>query len=159
MSDESTEIIVPITLEAIEKINGRPTVMTLDVLKKLQEAFLMGATDIQACQAANISRRTFYLFIKEHPDFRDTVEEMRENVTQKAKQLVGDIIINGSDKISESERLNLTKWYLERKAKDEFGEQKEVQKDNTYSELEAILTSDTLTLKKKTIKLLDGNSS
>lgn len=48
---------------------GRPTVMTAEVIRKLHEAFCVGATDIEACSFAEIAPQTLYNFQKENPDF------------------------------------------------------------------------------------------
>jgi hypothetical protein len=39
---------------------GRPTKMTPDTVKKLEEAFLLGCSDIEACLVADISKQTLY---------------------------------------------------------------------------------------------------
>jgi hypothetical protein len=94
---------------------GRPTVMTNDVLEKLKQAFLFGCTDIQACAFAGIVRQTMYNYEKENPDFLDMKSEWKENPILKAKATV-------YNKLGETET---AKWYLERKAKDEFSTRQE----------------------------------
>jgi hypothetical protein len=90
---------------------GRPTVMTKEVIDKLEMAFKIGATDVEACAFAEISDKTLYNYQEAFPEFLQRKQELKALPILKAKQT----IVNGL-----SDPLN-AKWYLERKAKDEFG--------------------------------------
>ena len=94
---------------------GRPTVFTPAVVQKLEHAFSIGATDIEACFYAGISRGTLYAYQKEHPDFLDRKEMLKEKQVLKARTVIVQALQEG-DK-------NIAKWYLERKRKDEFATQ------------------------------------
>lgn len=94
---------------------GRPTVLTPDVVQKLEHAFSIGATDIEACFYAGISRGTLYNYQKENPDFLDRKEMLKERQVFKARMVIVQALQDG-DK-------NMAKWYLERKRKDEFATQ------------------------------------
>jgi hypothetical protein len=94
---------------------GRPTVLTQDVVQKLEHAFSIGATDIEACFYAGISRGTLYNYQKENPDFLDRKEMLKERQVFKARMVIVQALQDG-DK-------NMAKWYLERKRKDEFATQ------------------------------------
>lgn len=91
---------------------GRPTVMTEEVIRKLEDGFLKGMTDREACLYADISSSTFYKFCQENPDFSERKEELRDNVKMRARINVAEAIVGGDKPLSQ--------WYLERKAKDEF---------------------------------------
>lgn len=94
---------------------GRPTVLTPEVVQKLEHAFSIGATDIEACFYAGISRGTLYNYQKENPDFLDRKEMLKERQVFKARMVIVQALQDG-DK-------NMAKWYLERKRKEEFATQ------------------------------------
>ena len=64
---------------------GRPTVMTKDVVNKLEEAFSFGASDVQACLYAEISTTTLYNYQKENPEYIDRKNVLKENIKMHAK--------------------------------------------------------------------------
>lgn len=92
---------------------GRPLKINDTVLQKLEYAFSMGCTDKEACLFADISEGTLYSYQKENPDFIKRKELLKESVKLHARlNLANDIQNRGS--------IDSSKWYLERKAKDEF---------------------------------------
>ena len=103
-----------------EKV-GRPTVMTEETIQKLEYAFMRGLTDLEACLYANISKSTLYNYCEENPEFMDRKEELKHHPTAKARLNVTEAIENGNE--------DLSKWWLERKAKDEFSTKQEVKAD------------------------------
>ena len=103
-----------------EKV-GRPTVMTDEVIEKLEELFLKGLTDREACLIANIHPATLYNYCSEHPDFLERKELLKEQVKTQAKLNVAEAIGNKD--------VDISKWYLERKAKDEFSTKQEIKAD------------------------------
>lgn len=90
---------------------GRPTVVTPEVLRKLEEAFALGCTDLEACLYADIASSTFYDYQKAHPDFLDRKLELKETPVLKARTTV----------VNNLHDPDLALKYLERKKKDEFG--------------------------------------
>lgn len=100
---------------------GRPTVMTDDVLQKLEYAFIHGLTDLEACLYADIGTTTLYNYCEENPQFRERKEELKQHPTAKARLNVTEAIENGNE--------DLSKWWLERKAKNEFSTKQEIQAD------------------------------
>ena len=56
---------------------GRPTVMTQVTVQKLEHAFVYDSPVEEACLYAGISKQTYYNFCKEHPDFLDRIEQLR----------------------------------------------------------------------------------
>lgn len=84
--------------------------MTPEVVLKLEQAFAIDATVGEACSYAEISRNTFYVYLKEHPEFQDRIDELRERPILKARQTV----------VSALTQPEYAMKYLERKAKREF---------------------------------------
>jgi hypothetical protein len=95
-----------------EDLGGRPTVMTPDVLRKLEHAFAIGCTDLEACLYANIGKSTLYDYQNENPEFLERKEILKINPVLKARTNVMASIESGD--------INDSKWLLERKKKDEF---------------------------------------
>ena len=90
---------------------GRPTVMTPEVIEKLEGAFLLGCTDNEAVFIANISPAALYQYQEANPAFTERKALMKEYPTYLARQAV----TNG---FKRDPKLALA--YLERKAKSEF---------------------------------------
>jgi hypothetical protein len=91
---------------------GRPTVMTDLIVQKLEDAFLKGYSDVQACIYAGISKQSLYNYCNENKEFLDQKELLKSNVSMISKT-------NIVDKIKEGD-IELSKWWLERKNKNEF---------------------------------------
>ena len=90
---------------------GRPTVMTPEVLRKLEEAFAIGCSDVEACVYADIWSSTLYDYQKANPKFAERRDQLRERPVLKARQTV----------VKNLDAPEHAKWYLERKKKLEFG--------------------------------------
>ena len=97
---------------------GRKSVMTLDVVNKLEQAFSMGCSDLEACLFADISKQTLYNYQEKHPEFLDRKAMLKEKMIFKARSVIADAL-NNKDK-------DTAKWYLERKSKSEFGTRTEI---------------------------------
>lgn len=122
---------------------GRPTVMTKQVLKNLEDAFRIGCPDREACVYAEISDQTLYNYCKKYPEFLEQKESWKEVPVLKARGNVINALHNGSVQDSQ--------WYLMRKRKAEFADMKvEAQVDTplTIDDLEALDHGD--------VQLLDG---
>lgn len=102
---------------------GRPTVMTKDVLEKLEMLFAKGLTDREACLIADIHPSTLYNYCNENPEFFERKELLKEKPKITAKLNVAESI--------ENKDIDLSKWYLERKAKDEFSAKQLLEADVT----------------------------
>lgn len=100
---------------------GRPTAMTETVIAKLEEGFLMGFTDREACLYADINPATLYRFCQEHEDFSERKELLKEQTTMRAKRNIAKAI-NSEDKPDKA----LSQWWLERKNKAEFAQRTEL---------------------------------
>lgn len=91
---------------------GRPTVMTDDVLAKLEAAFSWGCTDNEACIWAGINPSSLYDYQILHPEFTKRKELLKETPSLKARQVI-NIALQQKDK-------QAAQWWLERKRKEEF---------------------------------------
>ena len=97
---------------------GRPTVMTPAVLSKLEEAYAHSCTDVEACLFAEIAIKTLHRYQEKHPEFRERKEQLRQSPTLSARfKAARDA---GNDTQS-------ARWWLERKAGDEFNPKKRLQ--------------------------------
>ncbi len=105
---------------------GRPPIFDGEadavIVAKLEQAFAYDCTVLEACSYANISKDTFYRYLKKHPEFSDRIEQLREMPVLQARQTVVTALKNDSD---------LALKYLERKKRKEFAtrteqEQKQV---------------------------------
>lgn len=67
---------------------GQPTVMTPEVVSKLELAFAIGSNVTEACIYADISRETLYAYIRKNPEFSDRIEGLKSKPILKAKQTV-----------------------------------------------------------------------
>lgn len=84
--------------------------MTPDVLQKLEEAFLVGASDEQACLYADIAVRTLHYYCEANPDFLQRKELLKHQPRLQAK-------INVTAAIKAKD-VDVSKWLLDRTDKD-----------------------------------------
>lgn len=92
-------------------VMGRPTVVTPEVIRKLETVFAMDGTVEEAIFYSGISRSTYYDWVKAHPDYSDRFEQLRQRPVLKARETVIKDLVNPSG----------AQWYLSRKRKAEFG--------------------------------------
>jgi ACT domain-containing protein len=104
-----------------EKKLGRPTVMTEEIVSKLEYGFMKGLNVTECCHYADISRTAFYDYLDKNPAFTDRIEELRSSPSTKAKLNIVEAIENGDP--------GLSVWWLERRNKDEFSTKQEVSAD------------------------------
>jgi hypothetical protein len=74
---------------------GRPTVFTQEVLQKLEYAFSLGCTDLEACFYADISKSSLYNYQNENPEFLERKESLKERPVLLAREQVVNAIIGG----------------------------------------------------------------
>lgn len=94
---------------------GRPTVMTEETLNKLEDGFVKGLSDREACLYAGISTQTMYNYQHDNPDFIERKELLKDSVKMRAKLNIEEAI--------QAKNLNLSQWYAERRDKDFSGKQ------------------------------------
>ena len=92
--------------------------MTEEVLQKLKDAFVKGCTDTEACLYAEIAPRTLYNYLDNNKDYAEKRKVWKEHPTMKARWNVSEEIQKGDKETS--------KWYLERKKKQEFSLRQEL---------------------------------
>lgn len=90
--------------------------LTPETVNKLEQAFAIDATVGEACFYADISRETFYNWIKENKELSDRFDRLREKPILTARQTI-------AKSLHEPEH---AKWYLERKKKLEFSTRNEL---------------------------------
>ena len=94
------------------KLAGRPTIMTPEIIAQLEKAFSFGYSDLEACFHCNISKSTLYNFQNSNPEFVERKEALKQSLSLKAKMAICEAIENGC--------VQTSKWWLERKCKEEF---------------------------------------
>lgn len=90
---------------------GRPTVMTPEVIDKLEEAFMWGCTDREACLNAGISEEALYLYQGKNPEFTKRKNMLKDEPIRLARESVVKGLKGNPD---------LALRFLERKKKDEY---------------------------------------
>ena len=108
---------------------GRPTKMTDETVMKLEQAFAIDATVEEACSYADISRNTFYVWLKEHEEYQDRIDELRQRPMLKARQTI----------VKSLDTPEGARWYLARKKKQEFSEKIEQEHSNPDGNLKTII--------------------
>lgn len=93
-------------------VGGRPTVMTPEVVSKLEGAFAQGFNITDACILADITREAYYKYCERKPGFADKVEALRR------RPFLSSVL--GINKLIKAEDPTTLRWYAERKGKDEF---------------------------------------
>lgn len=89
----------------------RPSVMTKRVLDKLEEAFSLGCTDLEATLYANISPATLYNYQEKNKEFLERKMQLKETPILKARASVIKSLQDNPE---------LALKFLERRKKDEF---------------------------------------
>lgn len=94
------------------------------IIGKLEETAAIDATVEESIFYADITRDSYYNYLKEHPEFANRLESLRQKPFLLARQTVVKNLTNPEG----------AKWYLERKKKLEFAQRTEL----TGNEGEAI---------------------
>ena len=95
---------------------GRPTVLTENVVQKLEEALRNGFSVLTACHLSGVSLSTYYDHYDQNKEFSGKMIIAKLWITEQAKKIVIQAI-NSND-------LSTAKWLLERRTRDEFGQDK-----------------------------------
>lgn len=77
---------------------GRPSVMTTIVIGKLEEAFLMGCSDSEACFYAEISKQALYDYQNKYPEFTDRKNNLKSNPVFLSRKIQLDALRDDSNK-------------------------------------------------------------
>ena len=114
--------------------SGRKTVMTEIVLGKLEYAFSMGCTDLEACLHADIHPDTLYEYQRKNPEFSERKKLLKSKLILKARETIAR---NMDD-------VKIAKWFLEKTLPYEFGskagliQSKEISEELTEEERTAL---------------------
>lgn len=63
---------------------GQPTVMTKETLQKLEQAWMIGATDRIACASAGIAESTLYNYLSTHPEYVEVKNHCKSQLAIQA---------------------------------------------------------------------------
>ncbi len=91
---------------------GRPTVMTGDVIGKLEHAFSLGCTDLEACFYAGISKDALYDYQKKEPKFSERKELLKKSPIFKARRKILDHMDSEDEQISIKATIDTMNRYL-----------------------------------------------
>jgi hypothetical protein len=86
---------------------GRPTKMTEETLAKLEDAYLSGASHLEAAIYAGIHETTLHAYRNANPEYSKRIKGLRDNTTLCAKINLQKSIKDGN--------LSDSKWHLERR--------------------------------------------
>lgn len=95
---------------------GRPTKMTEDVLRKIEEVAALDGSVAEMAHYADIHPDTIYAKMAEDKDFSERIASLRERPILKARQTV----------VKSLDIPQHAQWYLERKRKKEFTQRTEL---------------------------------
>lgn len=95
---------------------GRPTVMTPEILRKIEEVAALDGSVEEMAYYAGIHRATLYRWLNDNEELRDRIDELRERPILKARQT----IVGALDQPDHAFR------YLERKRAKEFMPQSKI---------------------------------
>ena len=131
---------------------GRPTKMTEETVKKLEEAFKMDFNDSEACSYTGISREIYYTHRKKDQIFLDRMDSAKLWVGIKAKKVVASAITdNGS--VTDS-----WKW-LEKRQSKEYGNKVVTENLNATIELNDLTEDERKTLRTATTEAFGQNGA
>ena len=111
------------------KKTGRPSVMTQEVVGKLEFAFAFDSTVEEACFYVGISPDTYYTFCKQHPDFSERITALRCAPTLMARMTVLRAAEHDAD---------LALKFLERKRPQEFSTRAQVHHTGEVSDRHSV---------------------
>lgn len=114
------------TLEKMRKNAGRKSVFTEEVVEELKKALLLGVSNTTACKLAGIEENTFYVYMKNNPNFSRKVAVWKNDMNFKALHTLQQSLktVSYTDKDG-NKRVKfadpkVAMWWAERKMKDEF---------------------------------------
>ncbi len=100
---------------------------TPEVLAKLEHAFSIDSTVVEACFFADISETTYHRWCSENEQLRERFKALKSKQILRARQTICDNL----------DDVSTAKWYLERKRKDEFSIKVESKYENVQPVIEA----------------------
>ena len=126
---------------------GAPLKITKDKLRKLEEAFALGCTDIEAFIFADVKSATFYDYQRKHPEFSERKAELKKTpVLLARKTVIKDIQTDSA----------LALKFLERRQKNEFAP---MQKTELSGSLNINMTEDEIDRQLSEIDAIEGTEA
>jgi len=95
---------------------GKFTKLTPETVNKLEEVFALDGTIEEACLFADISRQTYYNWIKDNKDMEERFDILRQSQFLKARRTIEKSLDNPQYAFE----------YMKRKKKNEFSERQEM---------------------------------
>lgn len=133
-----------------KKRNGRPTIMTPETVKKLEEGFAQGFSVDNACIWADISKQTYYTYCEKEAGFLDYCKTLQKKPLIKSILVINKALNEGD--------VSTAKWYAERKGKDEFSLKTETElSGEVKSKVVYIEKEEKEAYKKHIDKVIDGD--
>ncbi len=74
---------------------GRPTVITPEVIRKLEDAFIAGCTDLEACCYADISKTALYEYCQKNGEFAERKETLKNQPLMQARFIIKEALVDG----------------------------------------------------------------
>lgn len=111
-----------------QKIAYGVTKLTEENVRKLGEAFAIGATVEESCDYADISPSTYYLWCDKNPELSEYFDRMRQKLPLKAKANIAGKIHNAN---AETGDITLSRWLVERNQPDSYGDILRIKDDRT----------------------------
>ena len=109
---------------ALGNKGGRPTKYNEEICCKLIDMFRNGMSVEEACYDLDIGHDTFYRWIKEEPEFSETI---------KKGQMLSEAWWSRSGRVNLKEReFNYTGWYMNMKNRFGWADKKEIESKNTH---------------------------
>lgn len=97
---------------------GSPNSLTPLIIARLVAAFQNGLNKTQAFKYAGTTKDVYYRAIKKDKELSDKMHAAQWHLNMKSREVVASAIVEQKD-------VQTAKWYLERKAKDEFSLRRE----------------------------------
>lgn len=104
---------------------GRPTIISEEVVKKIEEASAIDATIHELCLYANISVQTYYNWLDANPEYVERLKLLRNSPFLKARRSI----------VQSLEDPNNAFRYMEKKLPAEFSDRKVVQHEGIEGEV------------------------
>lgn len=125
----SEDSFAPLPIESTDYAKTAPKLprklISNEKLFKLKQAWRWGADDASACLHAEISSSTLYRYMQAFPMLRELRNLWRANPVLNAVKNVNGAVEKGD--------LNTSKWLLERRARNEYGNNQQIQIDAQVS--------------------------
>lgn len=117
----------------MKSIAGRPTKLTNDVVKKLEEAFKYDFTIDEACYYAGISRESYYNYCEKDKTFLTKMDAAKAFVAMAAKK-------NVARAITDENSIENSWKYLQKRQPDLYSEKQKIETNSAVT-LEEVLKS------------------